>query len=400
VPARCKVAVISHSYVESAYRRKLVYLSESTDLQLITPSAYPTPYGWYELDFEFNRGVRIESYPIRFLHFRRSSTRWWLGTRDLGLSQLSPDIIHVENEQHSWITCQALLYRKRFAPRAKVLLFSWNNLEECGLKGRVLEGLAQHNRKSIDFFICGNVAGKDILVAKGIPAERVAVLPQSGVDVDVFYPYAHDIRERSRRKLGISQAEFTIGFVGRFVEEKGILDLIEAVGRLRQLSERKICLVLTGRGELEARADHRCRELSIRLILLAPRKYHETVEVMNLLDVLVLPSQSRWLWKEQFGRVLIEAMACGVPVIGSDSGEIPNVIGEAGLVFRECNREQLSECLRLVSENEALRSTLRERGLSRVLNKFTNERIAQETLAIYGRLWGADKLATRVAQNA
>ena len=54
---------------------------------------------------------------------------------------------------------------------------------------------------------------------------------------------------------------------------------------------------------------------------------------LRALDALVLPSESTPLWKEQFGHVLIEAMACGVPVVGSDSGAIPEVIGEAGLLF-------------------------------------------------------------------
>jgi L-malate glycosyltransferase len=398
--SRPKVAFISHSYVESACRRKLVHLSEATDLQLITPSSYPTPYGWYNLDFEFNTGLDILSFPIQFFHTKRTSTRWFLRSTDLGFSQFKPDIIHIENELHSWIVCQALFCRKWRAPQAKVVVFSWENLplQGQGLKARGLEYLARLNRQFVDFFLCGNVAGKEILVAKGVPAERISIVPQFGVDPDAFHPSRPELTKSSRRDLGISQQAFVIGFVGRFTQEKGLLDLVEAAGRLSKVLPREVVLLLTGKGGLEEQVRRRCAQFSPKLIVLAPRKYHQIAEVMNILDVLVLPSQSRSFWKEQFGRVLIEAMACGTPVIGSDSGEIPNVIGDAGLIFRECEHEELFMCLHLCGENETFRLMLRERGLARVLNSFTNQKIAQQTLEIYDRLAVANPANDRVPQ--
>jgi L-malate glycosyltransferase len=382
-----KIAFISHSYVESSSRTKLTYLAKATDLRLITPSAYPTPYGLHALDSEFNTGVTIQSYPIQFLYLKRTPTRWLLRSRDLGFRQFQPDIIHVEMEPHGWITCQALMYRRLFAPKAKVIIFSWENLtlQEQGIKARTLEYLSRFNRRFMDFFICGNIAGKQILVSKGIAADKIAVLPQCGVDPEVFWPYSPEQREACRRELGISQNEFAIGFVGRFVVEKGILDLVKAVGRLKACSQRGLVLILAGKGPLEASVRLRAGELGIRLVILPSRKYHEVAATMNSLDTLVLPSRSTSFWKEQFGRVLIEAMACGVPVIGSDSGDISNVIGDAGLVFPEGDAGQLSECLRLCCDNEPFRLELSRRGLDRVLKNFTNREIARRTLEIYDK---------------
>src|SRR5260370_4088402 len=208
-----KIALISHSYVESASRTKLTYLAEATDLRLITPSSYPTPYGLHALDSEFNSGVTIQSYPIQFLHFKRTPTRWLLRSRDLGFRQFQPDIIHVEMEPHGWITCQVLLYRRLFAPKAKVIIFSWENLtlEEQGTKARTLEYLSRFNRRFLDFFICGNIAGKQILVSKGIAAAKIAVLPQCGVDQEAFCPYSPEQRAACRLELGILQTAFAIG---------------------------------------------------------------------------------------------------------------------------------------------------------------------------------------------
>jgi len=106
------------------------------------------------------------------------------------------------------------------------------------------------------------------------------------------------------------------------------------------------------------------------------------------LDVLVLPSRSLPNWKEQFGRVLIEAMSCGVAVIGSDSGEIPHVIGDAGLIFPEEDVPSLTAHLQRLLDDRAAASDLGLAGRARVLAHFTMAQIAAETVAIYYKLVG------------
>jgi len=112
-----------------------------------------------------------------------------------------------------------------------------------------------------------------------------------------------------------------------------------------------------------------------------PDYYHQ-------LDALVLPSMTRPNWKEQFGRVLIEAMACGVPVVGSDSGEIPNVIGDAGLVFAEGDAEALQTKLSQLMADTALRDELARRGRERVLAHYTQAQVAARTYQVYLELLG------------
>jgi glycosyltransferase involved in cell wall biosynthesis len=101
------------------------------------------------------------------------------------------------------------------------------------------------------------------------------------------------------------------------------------------------------------------------------------------LDVLVLPSRTRPNWKEQFGRVLAEAMACGLPVIGSTCGEIPNVIGEAGLLFPENDASALSGQIQMLLNNEEVRQELGELGRARALDRFTMAKIASRTVDVY-----------------
>jgi glycosyltransferase involved in cell wall biosynthesis len=101
------------------------------------------------------------------------------------------------------------------------------------------------------------------------------------------------------------------------------------------------------------------------------------------LDVLVVPSRALPNWKEQFGRVLVEAMACGVPVIGSDSGEIPNVIADAGLVFPENDVAGLRSHLLELQQRPELRRELSQRGRQRVLDHYTQAQIAAQTVRVY-----------------
>jgi glycosyltransferase involved in cell wall biosynthesis len=106
------------------------------------------------------------------------------------------------------------------------------------------------------------------------------------------------------------------------------------------------------------------------------------------LDCLVLPSRTTAHWKEQFGRVLIEAMACGVPVVGSSSGAIPTVIGDAGRVFPEGDFAALGRELTALSLDGALRSELGGRGRAWVLASYSQGRIVAETVAFYRKLLG------------
>jgi glycosyltransferase involved in cell wall biosynthesis len=101
------------------------------------------------------------------------------------------------------------------------------------------------------------------------------------------------------------------------------------------------------------------------------------------------PSLTTPRWKEQFGRMLVEAMACGVPVIGSDSGEIPNVIGDAGLVVPEGDSVALRTAIARLRDDATERQRLAERGRARVLVLFTQEAVARRTHAVYQEMLAA-----------
>jgi glycosyltransferase involved in cell wall biosynthesis len=144
-------------------------------------------------------------------------------------------------------------------------------------------------------------------------------------------------------------------------------------------------LVLIGDGDLLPRLESRIAELGLTSrVTIRPRVPSGDVAAeMRRLHAFVLPSRTTPRWKEQFGRVLIEAMASGVPPIGSDSGEIPHVIGDAGLIFPEGNVEGLANQIRRLIDQPALREELARKGRQRALDHYTQRALARRYYEVY-----------------
>jgi glycosyltransferase involved in cell wall biosynthesis len=117
---------------------------------------------------------------------------------------------------------------------------------------------------------------------------------------------------------------------------------------------------------------------------------------LRTFTLLVQPSLTRRHWKEQFGRAVMEAMACGVPVVGSASGELPNVIAAAGLVVPEGDPVALRAAIATLLSNADLRRDMAQRGRARVLECYTHRRVAEETVAVYRAAVGKTVGATIV----
>jgi glycosyltransferase involved in cell wall biosynthesis len=161
---------------------------------------------------------------------------------------------------------------------------------------------------------------------------------------------------------------FTVGYAGRLVADKGIEDLLAAAGLLGG----PLRLVFIGAGELaDTIAGAAIPGVEVRV---HTGVSHECMaQEYAQLDVLVLPSRTAPTWKEQFGRVIVEALSCGVPVVGSDSGEIPWLIGltGGGLVFPESDAPALANRLGVLRDDPQLRRRLAAAGGAAVARLFS-----------------------------
>jgi len=186
-------------------------------------------------------------------------------------------------------------------------------------------------------------------------------------------------REACRSRLGLSG--FVAGYVGRLVEMKGLMDMVEAL----RLCSPEVNLLFVGSGSYQADLEKRLAELNLssRAKFLAPRTMEGLPEVMNAMDTLLLVSRTTATWKEQFGRVIIEAHACETPVIGSDSGAIPEVIGEGGIVVPEKNPAALAAAIARLQNDPALARSMGRTGRRQVLASYSWERVAEQMRDVY-----------------
>jgi glycosyltransferase involved in cell wall biosynthesis len=192
------------------------------------------------------------------------------------------------------------------------------------------------------------------------------------------------------RPLGRQPSEaFVVAYAGRFVPEKGLDTLLQAVADLGSGVE----LWLIGNGPDRPVLESLSQELGIeeRVRWIEPVSSEKMAEILARVDVVVLPSCTTRVWKEQFGRILVEAMACKVPVVGSDSGAIPEVVGDAGLIFPEGDATALAECLRRLKESPELRHELAERGYVRATTLYSQEHIGRLSVNFYKEVLGAGK---------
>lgn len=291
-------------------------------------------------------------------------------TLTLHMPSTRPHIIHAEEEPDSLSALQVALMRRLYAPKAKLLLHTWQNVNRP--KRWKVRQVLRISLREADAILCANREAVEVLRAVGYRG-TTAVVPPIGVDTRVFYPRPRC--QESRR--------FRIGYVGRFVAEKGIDVLMGAVSRLSGVE-----LWLTGSGPYQPELQRLAQTLQIadRVSWRPPVKPELLPDILAELDVVVLPSCTTPVWKEQFGRILVESMACGVPVVGSDSGAIPEVIGDAGLVVPEGDVAALTEALARLMSSPSLCQELSERGRARVAEHYTQQRVAERTISAYQTL--------------
>lgn len=364
-----RVLIISKACVVGMYQRKLEELARFPDIELtlVVPPAWRERGRVLHLEKMYTSGYQLYVLPIVFnghfhVHFYRG-----LGTL---IQYVQPHIVHIEEEPYNLATFQAMYMAHM--NKAKALFFTWQNLlRRYPFPFSLIE---RYNLTHAACAIAGNKEARDVLFAKGY-RRTIYVLPQFGVDPVLYCKMESPPREENT---------FIIGYAGRLVEEKGVQVLLKAVAGLSGNWRLRIIGDGPYRPTLEALA--KTLGIEERVIFEPSIPSGEMPYFLNELNVLVLPSLTRRNWKEQFGRVLIEAMACEVPVIGSSSGEIPHLIAEAGLLFPEGQAEVLREALHQLMSDPKLCAELGQRGRTRVLTHYTQQRIATETYAIYRQL--------------
>ena len=379
-----KVLYVSKALVVAAYRDKLRALSAYADVTALVPARWrgkppePDDAAVGAANGAPSAGAaspRLLTRPVLLdvhnqLHFYR-------GAREV-LDAVRPDVVHIDEEPYSIAALQfAELCRRRGIPS---LFFAAQNLVKRlpppfgALRRRVFRIVAGG--------IGGTPAAGRALRAVGY-AGPLAVIPQFGVDPARFAPDPA-ARAEVRRRLGIGDVEFVVGFGGQLVPWKGVDILIRAMAELPDAR-----LLLIGDGPERARLEALAAQVGVagRLHITGWVPSTEMPRWLPALDVLALPSLSSKRIAEQFGRILVETMACGVPVVGSTAGEIPETVGEGGVIVPEGDAAALAAALReIAAASPDARAELGRRARAWVCGRFTQEHVARQTVEFYHTL--------------
>jgi glycosyltransferase involved in cell wall biosynthesis len=361
--------MLSKACVVGIYQRKLeemAALDSNLELTLAVPPFWKNERSVTMLEKVHTQGYTMKVLPMVFngqfhIHFYPQLAQL---TREI-----RPHIVHIDEEPYNFATYHANILARHV--NAKTLWFSWQNLERR--YPPPFSWIEQYNLRHIDYAVAGSQTSGQIWRDKGYKGP-LAVIPQFGVDPVIFSP-----PENPRPTETVQ-----IVYAGRLVAEKGVDLLVRTLSKLK--GSWHATLLGNGPAEKELRELVHTFNLDDHVTFRAHIPSTDMPDFYRQMDILVLPSRTLPNWTEQFGRVLVEAMACGICVIGSDAGEIPHVIGNAGLIFPEDHPELLRVHLQDLVDSAERRQVLGDHGRQRVLDRFTQTHIARATLEVYKEL--------------
>jgi glycosyltransferase involved in cell wall biosynthesis len=351
-----RILVVSHSCATSLNQQLYAEIQRQTgwEFTLVVPEIWSDEFG-NSLRSELwpGLGAQLIRAPVSLtgniiLHWYRAPFRSLLQKHEF-------DAIYVNHEPYAVATAQ-VLWANQLSLRAPFGFYSCQNIEKRYPPPFCWSEQWVYRRSSFAFPITNSVA--NVLRSKGFRGETV-VCPLA-FDAARYFPRPRQSRPGPLAKLnGLT----LIGYVGRLVEQKGLRTLVEAAARLPNDNWR---LVLIGSGPFESELVElvRANKIENRTVRVGFVPHDQVATYLAALDILVLPSESQPNWKEQFGRVILESLACGTPVIGSNSGEIPNLILQSGggIVFTERDPDSLSAAIRQMVQEPAIRERYASAG--------------------------------------
>jgi glycosyltransferase involved in cell wall biosynthesis len=367
---------IAHSYVVGLNRRLPRAIARESkgrwEVTTLAPRAFMGDMGPLDLAVAPEDG-RVLPATVRL---SRSPHFFWYGRELREALRERWDLVHAWEEPYVHAGYQVA---RAVAPGTPLVVFTNQNLDKrypwpfSSFETRVME-------RAQGWIASGQLIAKVLGKRPGYASRPLTIIP-FGVDGEVFRPDP-ERGKAVRARLGWTDSPPVVGYLGRFVPEKGVRVLTEALDRVTSPWR----ALFVGGGPLE----HELREWGARhgdRVRVVTGVGHEGVpDHLNAMDLLCGPSQTTRRWREQFGRMVIEAFACAVPVIGSDSGEIPFVVGDSGLVVPEADVAAWSQAIATLVDSPERRAALGKAGLERARTDYSWDRIARAHVEFFESL--------------
>lgn len=377
MPTPRRLLSIGHSYVVALNRRLVNEIARlgqgGWEVTAVAPSFLHGDLRPMPVEIDPNEICRLEAVPTYLSKHIHVMTYGWQLKQIL---QQSWDLVHCWEEPYIlaggqiawWTSSKTLLVYRTAQSHSKLYPPPFNWIEHYAMQ-------------RASGWICSGQTVADTLKTRQGYSLPMGLIPL-GVDVNHFYPNS-DAKLQIRRSLGWDESGTpVIGYLGRFVPEKGLDLLMRVLDNLK--TPWRVLFIGTGPMETTLRTWANRYPKQVRICTTV--KHNDVPQHLNAMDILCAPSQTMPNWREQFGRMLIEAFACGVPVVGSDSGEIPYVIQDAGMVVSETDEQAWIQALSDLLESPSRRAELAERGLHRAHTVYAWPVIAKQYLEFFAEL--------------
>ncbi len=348
-----KIVILWHAAVKKEYQNLIESLALVSKYQytLITPKTWPEGT---------KKPIKAESFPNNhFLHLKlpilfSGISKHYYPTLSFYLKKLKPNLIDVIEEANALVTYQVYLYAKK-----NKIPYLFNSAENTSKKQTFfLKWIEKKIFNTSKGAIFRNTITASLLEKRGF--EKKSVCIGNGIDNKCFLKKNQILL---RKQFQFSTKQKIIGFVGRLVEEKGILLLIDVFKKL-SLKIDELHLMIIGDGNLLNLIKKKLsKEIMDKKITLSKQVPHKKlVDFYNLMDILVVPSLIKSWWQEPFGRIIIEAMACECLVLGSSSGHIPKLIQEKKMLFKAGNALDLQKKILTILNHQNQYLTLKKKN--------------------------------------
>lgn len=371
-----RLLTIGHSYVVAANRRLAHEMAlqggGKWDVTAIAPRSFRGDLRRIQIEPIEAEADHLEPLDIRF---DRSPHLMWYRDLDRVLAT-KWDLVHCWEEPYVLAGAQIA---RRVAPGTRFAVATFQNISKR--YPWPLSAFEQRTMTRADGWIAFGQMVYDTLVTRDLYAAKPSRVLPPGVDTERFRPDAA-LRHRTLLQLGWSTSDRVVGFLGRFVPQKGIDVLLTA---LRSIATPWRALFVGG-GPMEQQLRRFAIEYPGRVHVETSATHDEVPGWLNAMSVLCAPSQTTRRWREQFGRMLIEAMACGVPVMASASGEMPTVVGGAGAILAENDARAWASEIDRVLTDPAVREARAARGLDRARTRFAWPAVARQHLDFFNML--------------
>jgi len=375
-----RVAVVSHSCVVAINRKIYFELAKFSDIELtlFTPSYWKS-----DIRMKIERADESEGEKGRIIYinpyFAGNGSLYFYEYRfKKELKDIKPEIIFIHEEPWSLSALQTVYFSSIFKPR--ILFYTNQNI---------------YKRYPFPFNQIQKYMFSSAAEGVAVSMECETVLRRHGFNKNItLLPFAADTavfcRKESNKLRGqMGLKGFIYGYIGRLTREKGLLTLLEASYILKNdksINKEDFKILIVGDGYLKNEMNMFISKRGLEdIVIIHPSVPHNSVsEYLNCIDTFILPSMTTTRWKEQFGRVIIESLSCGVPVIGSDSGAIPELISDTGggIIFPQGNAEVLSEKMSQIMNNHDLRFQVIEKGERSVRERYSIKAVAQQLYQI------------------